>query len=265
MLHASLLHSLPLFQQRLLPSLPPLLPWSQPCRALCFFFRIQTGVTQYSTVGTAACPASICRHPPRPPSHPPTPLQGLTRILLKGSLVSALLTSLLSTHTRWSRDCRKDTVDKKGMQHLGELALANCRDLAAIIQVCRHKKIPKRCHRCTAAAPQQHQMRVVPRCSTQLGPPGMAQRGSTGPGWLAPPCFFPSQLPPAPPPGPQWNHEHRIRLFRCVPGWCLVGPPRGGGHQHGTCRAVPCCACSQVPSCPGRARLAQHHAPFLPF
>ena len=46
MLHASLLHSLPLFQQRLLPSLP----WSQPCRALCFFFRIQTGVTQYSTV-----------------------------------------------------------------------------------------------------------------------------------------------------------------------------------------------------------------------
>ncbi|PSC67605.1 UV damage endonuclease [Micractinium conductrix] len=33
-----------------------------------------------------------------------------------------------------SRDCRKDTVDKKGMQHLGELALANCRDLAAIIQ-----------------------------------------------------------------------------------------------------------------------------------
>ena len=29
-----------------LPS--PLLPWSQPCRALCFFFRIQTGVTQYT-------------------------------------------------------------------------------------------------------------------------------------------------------------------------------------------------------------------------
>ena len=27
-------------------------PWSQPCRALCFFLRIQTGVTQYSTSTT---------------------------------------------------------------------------------------------------------------------------------------------------------------------------------------------------------------------
>ena len=27
----------------------PPLPWSQPCRALCLFFRIQTGVTPYST------------------------------------------------------------------------------------------------------------------------------------------------------------------------------------------------------------------------
>ena len=30
--------------------LSPPVPGPVPCRALCFFFRIQTGVTQYSTV-----------------------------------------------------------------------------------------------------------------------------------------------------------------------------------------------------------------------
>ena len=52
MLNASLLHYLPLFSSGFSPP-SPLLPWSQPCRALCFFFRIQTGVTQYSTVPSA--------------------------------------------------------------------------------------------------------------------------------------------------------------------------------------------------------------------
>jgi hypothetical protein len=32
------------------------------------------------------------------------------------------------------RDCMKRTLDAKGLPHLGELALANCKDLARLIQ-----------------------------------------------------------------------------------------------------------------------------------
>ena len=51
-----------------LPS--PLLPWSQPCRALCFFFRIQTGVTQYSVPLLEEClaEAAATAAPAAPPA-----------------------------------------------------------------------------------------------------------------------------------------------------------------------------------------------------